>query len=745
MPGKWFCLVKFQEVKDVFLHGLTSEPSISCRRSSSPVKRSALKKLIDDEAQESDDGVVVDKEDLEADDHSDGSYLLCPSDSPFTDVAPYREINDSKELGTPDLTRTPPPPEQLLNPKFKKASALTGSVIEVDSSDEDLEAMAADDSIFHKPSGIKATKRAVADTASSVVLPSKKAKTEMQSSASDEPSSTQAETAAGTLSGFDPNSMARLAAESRFPISFMAGWMDDYMARRAAKTDPITPDKTVRLDFDQLELARGLAASHAESVENKSRSTTRRTGRESPVWDIEDETADMSGKKPLKGKGKALASGSKVAVSKEVRDVFDSAPLNDEVVDVVDKALAASRSQLSSFVTRSRKGATSQSVQAALEDESLTLARFFKDHTSIVPELEEDRQSKSNSDADEADPPSTAFLEDLDTYKSYFDPDAPCGVADPDLQDPALAATYRNLPPLPSGRQILPAYDPSRTSGGSQDMDTKGGRARFSSWKSHIKNMLARLDARSVSVVSIGPNFINPSRISPLRLSRQAAASSSGTQRLLYDGKIAVCLSAVFCTESVVVTANKIGGKSERMRKWISGIFHNQDWERFESLMCLVFGQDVLYAQISNKKAIAFQTMISPEGVSTSQASDTRFDKNAPTDMFSPVVPKKSTPVKSRSRKPGPGTPSKTLLAYNEHLPVYDARKTSFSFEFDLPRLASVLPSFTGEIPFGSFVVVGYTASTYNASIGGSTERVTHLGCNVVWAIVCGTPTLRRS
>ncbi|KAJ7699418.1 hypothetical protein B0H16DRAFT_1644086 [Mycena metata] len=128
--------------------------------------------------------------------------------------------------------------------------------------------------------------------------------------------------------------------------------------------------------------------------------------------------------------------------------------------------------------------------------------------------------------------------------------------------------------------------------------------------------------------------------------------------------------------------------------------------------------------------------MISPEGASAAESSDTRFNKNAPSDMFSPIIPKKSTPSKAKARPSGPGTPSKTLLAYNEHLPVYDARKTPFDFEFDLPRISTLLPSFTGEIPFSSFVVVGI--------YGGTTERVTHLGCNVVWVVVCGTPTLRK-
>jgi len=109
------------------------------------------------------------------------------------------------------------------------------------------------------------------------------------------------------------------------------------------------------------------------------------------------------------------------------------------------------------------------------------------------------------------------------------------------------------------------------------------------------------------------PNFINPSRVSPLKLSRQLTSGSSPTQRLLVGTRIAVCVSALFCSESVVVEPARIGAKSERMRKWVSGIFHNQEWERFEALMCLIFGEDVMYSQISPKMAISFQTMISPE------------------------------------------------------------------------------------------------------------------------------------
>lgn len=76
-------------------------------------------------------------------------------------------------------------------------------------------------------------------------------------------------------------------------------------------------------------------------------------------------------------------------------------------------------------------------------------------------------------------------------------------------------------------------------------------------------------------------------------------------------------------------------------------------------------------------------------------------------------------------------------------VPVYDARKIVVDFDTDLACLDTVVPPFVGEIPFGSFVVVGYTCSVYHTAVSGSSERVAHLGCNILWAIVCGTPKSR--
>jgi hypothetical protein len=73
-------------------------------------------------------------------------------------------------------------------------------------------------------------------------------------------------------------------------------------------------------------------------------------------------------------------------------------------------------------------------------------------------------------------------------------------------------------------------------------------------------------------------------------------------------------------------------------------------------------------------------------------------------------------------------------------VPVYDARKVVINFDVDLSRLDKVLPLFAGEVPSGSFVVVGYTVSGFKAGAQTGADRVPQIGFNIVWAIVCGTP-----
>lgn len=70
-------------------------------------------------------------------------------------------------------------------------------------------------------------------------------------------------------------------------------------------------------------------------------------------------------------------------------------------------------------------------------------------------------------------------------------------------------------------------------------------------------------------------------------------------------------------------------------------------------------------------------------------------------------------------------------------VPIYDARGVdAFDFQTDLVRLAEALPAWEGgEVPCGSFAVVGHTLSVYRSQAGNWT-----LGCNIQWVIVVGVP-----
>ncbi|KAK6993070.1 hypothetical protein R3P38DRAFT_2567418, partial [Favolaschia claudopus] len=74
-------------------------------------------------------------------------------------------------------------------------------------------------------------------------------------------------------------------------------------------------------------------------------------------------------------------------------------------------------------------------------------------------------------------------------------------------------------------------------------------------------------------------------------------------------------------------------------------------------------------------------------------------------------------------------------------VPVYDARNREFDFNAELPHLATALPRWTGgEVPIGSFIVVGYTMSSYMGKAQGQPDKVLHIGNNILWVIICGTP-----
>ncbi|KAJ7132916.1 hypothetical protein C8R46DRAFT_1235464 [Mycena filopes] len=154
---------------------------------------------------------------------------------------------------------------------------------------------------------------------------------------------------------------------------------------------------------------------------------------------------------------------------------------------------------------------------------------------------------------------------------------------------------------------------------------------------------------------------------------------------------------------------------------------HNQDWERWAAFMCLCFGQPYLYAEMTDL-AIQLGTIKKVPDADTGRAE-------VPTNIH----PGMMTP-RSAGR---PSSPSKYSVKYalssDDNVPVYDATNQDVDFSVDLARLTR-FPKWKGEIPGGSFIVTGYSASTYQTSVVKQGPKEEHVSCNLLWIIVCGIP-----
>ncbi|KAJ7196607.1 hypothetical protein C8J57DRAFT_1738103 [Mycena rebaudengoi] len=311
------------------------------------------------------------------------------------------------------------------------------------------------------------------------------------------------------------------------------------------------------------------------------------------------------------------------------------------------------------------------------------------------------------------------YQSDLEITKIKYDPTAKCRVSDPFLQDKVLAPTYVGLFPLPGGRLLLPAFQKKEDE---FNYDLSGGRVIFSLWKKIIPLLDFGVVAPAILFVDAKGGFINPSRIDPARISIQFTTHDSSRYILLADGIVATCVSSVMSSESLLVYGRSIG--KALPRKWLTGLMHNQEYERFVALICMVFGAAVVYGQLSNGGVLFQSRLGSPKG------SGTAKDITA-SGLVS--VQKGFTPS---------AVVTKHSLGFEDTIPVYDGRKAHINFQMDLPKLLSneYLPFFEGEIPFGSYVVVGYTVTGWNAvpSVNADKIKHPHLGCNIMWAIVLG-------
>ncbi|KAJ7258993.1 hypothetical protein C8J57DRAFT_1472215, partial [Mycena rebaudengoi] len=311
------------------------------------------------------------------------------------------------------------------------------------------------------------------------------------------------------------------------------------------------------------------------------------------------------------------------------------------------------------------------------------------------------------------------FQADLETTKIKYDPSLKCGVSDPFLQDRVLSSSYKDLFPLPGGRRLLPPFVRQEDA---FNYNLPGGRVAFSLWRNRIPTLDFGNAVPAILFVKARGGFINPSRIDPGRISVQSTVTDGSRYILLADGAVATCVSSVMSTESRLVHGRSIG--KSLPRKWLTGMLHNQEYERFATLICMAFGVAVVYGQLNNG-GLMFQTRLgSPLGTGTAK------------DISQSGV---VSPQKGFS---SPMAANRNSLGYEDNVPVYDAIGKTVNFQTDLALLGKPegLPLFDGEIPFGSFVVVGYTVSGWNAvpSVNVDKIRHPHLGCNIMWAVVLG-------
>ncbi|KAJ7137598.1 hypothetical protein C8R43DRAFT_1132186 [Mycena crocata] len=799
----------------------TTRSSSNTKSPRTPRKKPISKSMIDDEAEASDDGVLVDK-DEGPDEAGEDTRSEGYEEEFINDGDPFDGASNSSDDGTPpaSIMAEYKPKTYRSDPSAGRTKAPASKVIDIlSSSDEDMEAMDADDSMFKQPSGVKASalppslstrssKRIAADNSDGAASPSPK-KPKLSSKISGKRPDLKSlgldpkmlAFLESCVAGFEDSDEGGDAGRPSTPSSTKQTRVSDpppspSPAKNRRIVSPATPSpvkkKGKRVDFDQVELEMGLQASQSggsktRSVKSSENLVTKDDDNEADFSPVHLERAIHLSKldarsKQLRGSGSKKETGRLYTLSPDWLPPYDgicsppppsSVPASYGTQSIKSKMGSAAgkgrdKSVANDIISRMQAG---EDVGKA-EDEGDTpagtrdIASFMNRPKVLIPALHHLDPARPMSmrqyfdtfgteppppltvepvpeDDFEDDEDPTVFLETLETYKSHYNPRAPCGVNDLDLQDPVLRNSYVGQPPLPlaADRAIVPVFDPTRLNG-EELAPIKGGRVKFITWLNHLPGMNANNAFNSILFVEALGRYMNPSRSSPVKASVQLTSGANPSKRLNFNDHIAICVSALFCTESFVTQPKKIGASSDRLRKWVSGVFHNQEWERFESYMSLVFGEPLLHAQLSPEKALSFQSMMSPAADNTSRGTAHTFAKDAPADMFAPMAATTSPAKPKISSKKWTGT-TKTLLSYDDTIPVYDARRTVIDWDKDLGRLDEALPRFNGEVPFASFIVVGYSVSCYNNALSGGSEKVPHLGCNLVWIIVVGTPALK--
>ncbi|KAJ7034422.1 hypothetical protein C8F04DRAFT_1183236 [Mycena alexandri] len=330
----------------------------------------------------------------------------------------------------------------------------------------------------------------------------------------------------------------------------------------------------------------------------------------------------------------------------------------------------------------------------------------------------------------------TVYLEDISSYREHYDPSIPCGVSDPDLQDDKLVKVYALCPGLPGGRALYASF----TRDGDHPEDAY---VIYSNWPRTVGGLRKTTMGSAMLLVRDGV-FINPTRISPADIWMRPVSDGNSSMRVNIGDKVAINVVCGMTLESYLLDPHVSGGANGRSRKYICVVLHSQDHQRWVAWNCLVFGQQYLFTPMT-RSGIHFGSVFHNPRTSVSQMTPQRrgeIDQSSSV-MLSPMKASKAKAPKAKPQWTSNGNRTKYSYMIDENIPIYDATNVQFDFRSELPELESKLARWTEEVPVGSFVVVGYTASSYTGKAGEKGQQP-HIGCNLLWVVVCGTRELHH-
>ncbi|KAK6996786.1 hypothetical protein R3P38DRAFT_2799649 [Favolaschia claudopus] len=219
--------------------------------------------------------------------------------------------------------------------------------------------------------------------------------------------------------------------------------------------------------------------------------------------------------------------------------------------------------------------------------------------------------------------------------------------------------------------------------------------------------------------------FVNLARANPLDFSATSTIYSTDMKRwvLEFKERTAICVSIVCVVSSAVTKARHVNPPSPGSKKankvpvlkFVTGIHLSQDYDRVVGLLRTVFQHPEMHAQL-NEDAITFGTK------STSIEKLTSGTRSSATKYRTSNF-----------------TSSQDSLTWEDEVPVYDARHTSFRAERDIDNLDRMLPRYEnngGEIPNGSCALVAYSVSQYKKMPG----EEEHISFNIRFAVVLAEP-----